>query len=60
MSAEHGYKQTDIGEIPEDWDVVSLGELLQEVSIKARNLKTDIRRIAYFVNDSLQRLNTTS
>jgi len=45
MSDKQRYKKTEIGEIPEDWDVVSLGELLQEVNIKARNLKTDIEKL---------------
>ena len=26
-----GYKQTDVGIIPEDWDVVALGELTEKV-----------------------------
>lgn len=39
------FKETELGLLPEDWDIVNLGELLQEVNIKARNLETNIQKL---------------
>jgi len=36
---ENNLKQTEIGSIPEDWEVVRLGEVLKEVDIRVKNLK---------------------
>jgi len=35
----NGFKQTEIGLIPEDWEVVRLGEVLTEVDIRVKDLK---------------------
>ncbi len=37
------FKQTEIGLIPEDWEVVRLGEILEEVDIRVKDLK-DMRK----------------
>jgi len=42
---EQEYKETELGLLPKDWNVVRLGDILKEVNIKARSLKTEIERI---------------
>ena len=42
MTTKPGYKQTEIGEIPQKWKVVSLGKILREVNKKVKNLKSEV------------------
>jgi len=39
MQKENNFKQTEIGLIPKDWEMVSLGEVLEEVDIRVKHLK---------------------
>ncbi|WP_425477079.1 restriction endonuclease subunit S [Thermocrinis minervae] len=38
MNENKGFKQTEIGPIPEDWEVVKLGEVVYEVPLKERQI----------------------
>ncbi|NJE42038.1 restriction endonuclease subunit S [Thermococcus sp. GR6] len=39
MQAKITLKKTPIGEIPEDWEVVKLGDILEEVNLRAKSME---------------------
>jgi len=40
MEVKPGYKQTEVGEIPEDWDIVTLGEVVSYVASGKSKVKS--------------------
>jgi len=50
---ENNFKQTEIGLIPEDWEVVRLGEVFKEVNKKERKIKIEENRIYRLVHTKL-------
>jgi hypothetical protein len=36
-----GFKMTELGSLPEEWEVVRLGDVLQEVNERARDFDND-------------------
>ena len=39
MSAENSFKETEIGPIPVEWDVVWLGDVLREVNVRVKDMQ---------------------
>ena len=40
MKVNNGVKQTEIGLIPEDWEIAKLGDVMEEVNIRVKDLDT--------------------
>ena len=40
MKVNNGIKQTEIGLIPEDWEIAKLGDVMEEVNIRVKDLDT--------------------
>lgn len=43
VSIPHGYKQTEVGTIPEDWEIVSLGDVVDFLDGQRRPIKSSDR-----------------